>query len=502
MAANRVARDAEVLEVLAISSRRRGPSAFLDPAPLHPFPARLPLRYAEYLVERLTAQQATVLDPMVGSGTVITAARKLGRRGIGFDRDPLALLIARTGTADFVSNNLLRVGTRIFARAKEISQSGIGLPMLRAMLPDEDQEFVRYWFPARAQQQLFALAEAIRVEGSSSEADFAWVVFSKLIIAKTAGASFAMDIARSRPHKRGDKPVVLPFDAWNSRFAATLKRLPFVDKSCALTPALVGEADARELPLEDSAVDLVLTSPPYRNAIDYMRGHRFSLIWMGRQLEELRELRGRLVGTDRGLWTRDGLPRGFERRLDRTVLLDARRAKIRRYLSDLKKILAEIQRVLRPGGLGIVIVGPTILSNSRTDAHLIVAQLAEPLGLTLIGSARRPLVGVRRALPPPSITCEHLAKRAAVASIVPADTFEREVKAILDPPLETPSTIDRHFARHPVTWKDHHPTHGVGQTQELVTFRGRNLFEDARQRALTPEGRDDGVAGGLLQRSR
>src|SRR5688572_15509358 len=94
-----------------------------------------------------------------------------------------------------------------------------------------------------------------------------------------------------------------------------------------------------------------------------------------------------------------------------------------------------------------------------------------------------------------SISCENLGQRAAVTGIVPANAFEREVKAIPDPGVATPSTVDRHFALHFVTWKDHHPTHGVGQTDELVTLRGRNLFEDTRQRALPPEGRDDGVAG-------
>ena len=332
--------DTTVLEVLVASCRRRGPSALLDPPPLHPFPARLPLRYTQHLIERLTSPQATVLDPMVGSGTVITAARRLGRNGIGFDRDPLALLIARAATTDCSSQKLTRVGNRIFARALRLARSGrIALPELRATLPDEDKEFVRYWFPPRAQRQLFALARSIHTEGDSFEANFAWVVFSKLIIAKTAGASFALDITRSRPHKRIDKPVVLPFDAWNSRFTETLKRLPFVDNTSTLPHAIVREADARTLPLENDAVDLVFTSPPYKNAIDYLRGHKFSLVWMGCRLEELRELRGSLVGTERGLWKRDGLPEGFERRLDRTVVLDARRARVRRYLSDIQRVL-------------------------------------------------------------------------------------------------------------------------------------------------------------------
>ena len=41
----------------------------------------------------------------------------------------------------------------------------------------------------------------------------------------------------------------------------------------------------------NSEVDAVLTSPPYLNAIDYMRGHRLSLVWLGYNLCALRQVR-------------------------------------------------------------------------------------------------------------------------------------------------------------------------------------------------------------------
>jgi hypothetical protein len=92
--------------------------------------------------------------------------------------------------------------------------------------------------------------------------DFAWLVFSSSIIAKSAGASWAMDISRSRPHKRKDKGVVLPFEAWSQRCATAFGRLPFRDTRPATVARILG-GDARNLPLEDRSVDMVLTSPPY-----------------------------------------------------------------------------------------------------------------------------------------------------------------------------------------------------------------------------------------------
>lgn len=58
------------------------------------------------------------------------------------------------------------------------------------------------------------------------------------------------------------------------------------------------QGDARRLPLDDESIDLVVTSPPYLNAIDYMRCSKFSLVWMGYTIESLRHIRSASIGTE------------------------------------------------------------------------------------------------------------------------------------------------------------------------------------------------------------
>ena len=372
-----------------------------EPAWFHPFPARMPVSVAEHLIAQTTTSEAVILDPMVGSGTSLIAARRLGRHGLGFERDPLALLIARSAIAGFDSRRLERLRARVLDHAQSpVRSRRIRLSEIRAQMPLEDRRFIDYWFPPRSQEQLCALAHAIEEEASGKEKDFAWVVFSSLIIAKSAGASSALDLPRSRPHKRSDKAVVLPLDAWTRRFRTAVARLPFKDSELA-TGASVRGGDARELPLADRTADLVLTSPPYLNAIDYLRAHKFSLVWMGYSLGQLRELRGTMMGTERGLWSLDGLPPGLEERLENVLEEERERAQRRRYLSDLAKVLAEIARVLRPGGLALLAVGPTIISSKRTDAGDIVAALGERVGLRVVGRVARHLRAAHRSLPPP-----------------------------------------------------------------------------------------------------
>jgi DNA modification methylase len=361
---------------------------------VHPFPARMPLSVAEHFVRELSESGALVLDPMVGSGTTAVATRLLGRRAVGIDRDPLALLISRVATTTYTCEQIFGVSERVLKRARRLLASG----RVRVMTTVESGRFVEYWFPPEAQEQLSALVASIRKEPAGAEQDFAWLVFSSLIIAKSAGASWAIDISRSRPHKRKDKGFVLPFDAWGQRSTSAASRLPF-RQTMSVPEARILHGDARTLPLDDASVDMVLTSPPYLSAIDYLRSHRFSLIWMGHSMDAIRQLRATMVGTERGLWTQDGLPPPMEDRLERVVRPERFRAQRRQYLSDLKKVLGEAARVLRARGLVVAAVGPSMLSPASDDAANVVDRLATAVGLRKVGSATRHLRAADRSLP-------------------------------------------------------------------------------------------------------
>lgn len=394
-------RDAEVEAALDAIAGTKKLGQTREPKWFHPFPARLPIAVASHLIESLTSKRAVVVDPMVGSGTTLVAARRLGRDAIGIDRDYLAVRIARCAAHVFEASRLEQLCDSILDSAKTALTSGqLSLPSVRGELPKEDQEFIKFWFPPTSQRQLFALANAIDEHAKGTLADFAWVVFSSLIIAKSAGASFALDISRSRPHKRDDKPVVAPFDAWKRRFASAAAHLPFVGVP-SNSNVSVQHGDARALSLADASADFILTSPPYRNAIDYLRGHKFSLVWMGYPLSDIRELRGTMIGTERGLWSLDGLPQGLETRLQGADAVPRQVALMRRYLSDMKGFLSEVHRILRPKGLAIVVVGPTMINARRTDAADVLSELATEIGLTVIASRARSLDPSRRSLPFP-----------------------------------------------------------------------------------------------------
>jgi hypothetical protein len=117
----------------------------LDFRPIHPFPARMAPDIAlDALGESKTPVR--VLDPMVGSGTTLVAARLRGHTAIGFDRDPLAVLIAGAWVTDVDTDCVSKKAVDVLERAKKRA----GHLTTKTAYPDESddetKDFIGYWF--------------------------------------------------------------------------------------------------------------------------------------------------------------------------------------------------------------------------------------------------------------------------------------------------------------------------------------------------------------------
>jgi hypothetical protein len=127
-----------------------------------------------------------------------------------------------------------------------------------------------------------------------------------------------------------------------------------------------------------------------------------------------------MIGSERGMWEPDGLPPRVELDLHEAVGNVRDRAITRRYLSDLRYSLLEMGRVVRPGGLVTLALGPSILDRENPDSVDLVRCLARSVGLTMVGSVLRPLKKARRSLPPPDAVAKksELAGRMSSEAII------------------------------------------------------------------------------------
>jgi hypothetical protein len=344
-----------------------------------------------------------VLDPMAGSGTVLAVARAHGHRAFGFDLDPLAVLLAGVWTRTIDWRAATDTASEVLATARS-AFSKISLASAYPSADEETRRFVRYWFDGYARRQLWALARTIKRVRDEPIRDVLWCGFSRLIIAKSSGASLAMDLAHSRPHKKFAHAPVKPFSAFVSAVDTVASNCP--QRECGpLGPAsVVKTGDARNMRLPAESIDLVLTSPPYLNAIDYMRCSKFSLVWMGYSVKELMKVRGESVGSERGM--REALEVPWVKALIKQLRLtpelsEQNRAVLARYVWDMNSAISEVSRVLKKRGRAVYVIGESTTRSTFIRNSTLLEAIAEKNGMSLCSRYQRMLPANRRYLPPP-----------------------------------------------------------------------------------------------------
>lgn len=371
--------------------------------PIHPFPARMA---PELVWEEMpdSRERLCVLDPMSGSGTTLVAARLRGHNAIGFDRDPLAVLISKTWIANVHAAKTEKKAAEVLQRAEHRARGLTKRSSYPNYTDDETREFIDFWFDVDNRKELTALAASIGCVRDEGIRNVLWCAFSRMIITKEAGVSLAMDVSHSRPHRVFDVAPHSAFDKFAKAVKYITKITPFKVGEEIDGAAVVSSEDARKMPLGAGTIDLIITSPPYLNAIDYLRGHKLSLVWMGHNIAAIRMLRATNMGTEvaAALKPADVAVERVMEKMCSGNALDARhKGMLRRYVQDLETLLSECHRVLRSEGKGVFVCGDCTLRETFIANSMAVELLGIGLGFRVISTRRRALPESKRYLPPP-----------------------------------------------------------------------------------------------------
>lgn len=360
-------------------------------ANIHPFPARMAPEIALHSLKELP-KKAIVLDPMLGSGTVLRQAVLNGNAAIGFDMDPLAVLMSNVWTQPVSLNVLDELYNWLIQQARTMPAAKIKLSWIDK--DQETQEFIKYWFDTPQKIALrrlaYVLASSRKIKSHPNEANLLKIAFSKLIITKHRGASLAWDVSHSRPHKVRETN---DFDVWKG-YARSFNQL----KSILIDQKITGTAriqlgDARNMvDVASHSVDAVITSPPYLNAIDYLRGHKLSLVWLGYTIAQIRAIRGECIGVEKRIASGSLSNQVIDitSKLKGIDALPSRQVKmIERYTSDAYLFMQETARVLKPDGKVILVIGNSCLQNIFVENSRIFSEAGKFHGLEL---SKRPII--------------------------------------------------------------------------------------------------------------
>lgn len=363
-------------------------------SPIHPFPARMAPELAYHSLGTVP-ESGRVLDSMCGSGTVARASVELGFHSVGVDIDPLAILIARVWTTPLDLQKMCTDAGHVVRTAKSLSAGNI-----EWIRDPETERFICYWFAPRQRAELARLTTALRQQREPVKSALT-VALSRIIISKEMMASLARDTSHSRPHKvaaSNDFDVYAGFSRSVRYVAARLK--PGLIKG----QADIRCADARVLEgLDDESFDLALTSPPYLNAIDYLRGHRLTLVWLGYQVGPLRKTRAVSVGAEKSM-PRADVPidvSPFVKERSGATITPRHWGWIHRYAFDMDVVLRQLGRVVKRDGQIVLVLGNSFLRGVVINNASLIEALAKRIGFRLQDRRTRKIPARRRYLPPP-----------------------------------------------------------------------------------------------------
>jgi len=278
------------------------------------------------------AEEDTVLDNFIGSGTTAVEAQLLGINCIGIDISPLCVLQSKVKTESIYAI------TQIEALKEEAVDS----------------------FSASNSDTLFSRQETKKYD------DF----LSSLNDKRVRNFYLMAKLVSISDKERRGRDITQSFIRNSSLMIGSVKDYASAAKELDFHFGKVDikQADARNLPLDDESVDGIITSPPYSIALDYIVNDAHAFRALGYDLEEMKRecigVRGR--GSDR-IWL---------------------------YNQDMIKSFQEMYRVLKKGGLCAIVIGNATYQGQEVRTIEFTIRNCEGLGFRLLKNINKIIYGL------------------------------------------------------------------------------------------------------------
>ncbi len=274
-----------------------------------------------------------VLDPMCGSGTLNVEASLLGIDSIGIDVSPFCRLLARV-------------------KCESLSLT----PEYVEAISNNPDKWFNYFSSGDLDNKLRKITDTWKLK-----------IYELALLAYLDAMGYARRVT-----KAGHKEL---FEKVLKRYQATVLQTitNSVIKLSQLGTANILEGDARSLPLDDSSIDCVITSPPYSFAIDYAENDAPQLEFLGYNVETLRAQMIGLTGK-------------------------TKQQKLQHYFDNMKTVVHEIVRVLKSKKFAIIIIGSNTNQTGGIRLEQTIIDHFNEFNTLLVKSILKPIKGMRNTM--------------------------------------------------------------------------------------------------------
>lgn len=238
---------------------------------LAPYIGKLKSSIAADLIGSYSRAGDTVLDPFCGSGTVPLQAALMGRRPIGFDANPYAVTLTQ---AKLSPPQSLAEGRERLSRALRLARKARA-PDLRSV-----PIWVRRFFHPQTLKEAISFVDACK----KTEDYFLLACLLGVLHHQRPGflsypSSHLVPYLRTNKFPRSKFPELYAYRDIESRMVRKMERALEEESASANLRSLGAQIELRSV--ENGrvryAVDSIITSPPYMNALDYKRDNRLRM---------------------------------------------------------------------------------------------------------------------------------------------------------------------------------------------------------------------------------
>ncbi len=257
----------------------------------HRYPAKFIPQLVHRLIDKYSEPSDLVGDPFLGSATTGVESLRLGRRFVGSDVSQVAVLISRAKCTPLNPCELEqvwqslnqqldaipRIDRRPLSEAERQHIAAIDIVHARG------EERLGYWFPAIYRERLEAILQFILACSHEPTRYFLLCGFSNILKHCSIWLSGSTKAQKDLGKMLGD-----PIDEFRKQVRDMLlrNRLYWDDiQERGMNPVQASEycridwGDARRLPLPDSSIDFLVTSPPYAICYEYKEIHQLTQLW-------------------------------------------------------------------------------------------------------------------------------------------------------------------------------------------------------------------------------
>jgi len=344
---------------------------------LHRFPAKYIPQIPRWALREFASKSSVVLDPFAGSGTTLVESRCAVDSSIGIDIDPLARLIASAKVARYDLGRLRDLSTQLLDRP----------PVVSLFVPMQGVVNFAHWFNEKAWRQLCGLYEGIqRLNCDAGERRFFLCVFSSILRRVSNADDQTQKTYVSGTLPKTPAPVMDTFRRALTRAVAGVEALHVAARPGGRCQLINGSASA--IPLLDNSVDLVITSPPYVDSVDYMYNLMVEYFWLGPTLgvntrAEFNSRRRATIGAKNPARNRTEIAKELADLVTFEDLPQYRRAAVSAYFESMARHFFEAARVLRESGRYVLVIGNSQASAGAIPVHDCLVRLASNTGLSL-----------------------------------------------------------------------------------------------------------------------